>query len=439
MSFLRQTSNLVKSVALCSKIQGQFKNVAALSLVRFCSNANADDPSLFPGAKAPFVEKPSFIMPSDYCPIPIYRVMDRDGNIKDETQDPKLGKDIVQKMFNDMVLLNTMDKILYESQRQGRISFYMTNFGEEASHIGSAAALKMSDIIYGQYREAGVLVWRGFKIDQFINQCYGNDLDEGRGKQMPVHYGSKELNFVTISSPLSTQMPQAVGAAYAMKRRPNNDSCVVCYFGEGAASEGDAHAAFNFAATLECPVIMFCRNNGFAISTPSHEQYAGDGIAARGPAYGIATIRVDGTDVFAVYNAMKLAREYTLRENKPVIFEAMAYRVGHHSTSDDSTAYRSAEEIEIWNSVEHPISKLKNYMIKQGWFNEEEEKAFVKDIRKQVLKQISVSEKKLKPSYKEMFKDVYAEMPQHLQEQLKELEEHVAAHKDYYPIKQFKA
>lgn len=115
------------------------------------------------------------------------------------------------------------------------------------------------------------------------------------------------------------------------------------------------------------------------------------------------------------------------------------FSVGHHSTSDDSTAYRSAEEIEIWNSIEHPISKLKNYMIKQGWFNEEEENAFVKDIRKQVLKQISVSEKKLKPSYKEMFEGVYAEMPQHLKEQLKELEDHVAAHKDYYPIKNFKA
>ncbi|XP_065354853.1 2-oxoisovalerate dehydrogenase subunit alpha, mitochondrial [Calliphora vicina] len=439
MSFLRQTPNLLKCVARCSKIQGQIKNVAAVSQVRGYSSDNVEPSSSFPGANAPFVNKATFTMPTDYSPIPIYRVMDRDGNIKDESQDPKLDKGVVQKMFRDMVLLNTMDKILYESQRQGRISFYMTNFGEEASHIGSAAALNMSDLIYGQYREAGVLVWRGFTIEQFLNQCYGNDLDVGRGKQMPVHYGSKELNFVTISSPLSTQMPQAVGAAYAMKRRPNNDSCVVCYFGEGAASEGDAHAAFNFAATLDCPVIMFCRNNGFAISTPSHEQYKGDGIAARGPAYGIATIRVDGTDVFAVYNGMKLAREYTLRENKPVIFEAMAYRVGHHSTSDDSTAYRSAEEIEIWNSTEHPISKLKNYMIKQGWFNEEEENEFVKDVRKQVLKQISVSEKKLKPSYKEMFEGVYDVMPEHLKEQLKELEEHVAAHKDYYPVKNFKA
>lgn len=174
----------------------------AISNSRCYSHEHIDHSSTFPGAKAPFVHKPSFIMPTDYSPIPIYRVMDRDGKIADNSQDPNLAKDIVQKMFRDMVLLNTMDKILYESQRQGRISFYMTNFGEEASHIGSAAALDMNDLIYGQYREAGVLVWRGFKIEQFINQCYGNDLDLGRGKQMPVHYGSKELNFVTISSPL---------------------------------------------------------------------------------------------------------------------------------------------------------------------------------------------------------------------------------------------
>lgn len=113
--------------------------------------------------------------------------------------------------------------------------------------------------------------------------------------------------------------------------------------------------------------------------------------------------------------------------------------MGHHSTSDDSTAYRSAEEIEIWNSLEHPISKLKNYMLKQGWFNEADESAFVKDVRKQVLKQISVSEKKLKPNWKEMFEGVYDEMPENLKEQLKEMEKHVAAHKDYYPLKNFKA
>ncbi|XP_030559222.1 2-oxoisovalerate dehydrogenase subunit alpha, mitochondrial [Drosophila novamexicana] len=436
MSFLR------KSVQLLTAARQNVKTLGAASAHRGYSSSgkSADDRYAFPGARdAPFINNLKLTLPEDYSPIPIYRVLDRDGYILNEQEDPHLSQEVVEKMFRDMLLLSTMDKILYESQRQGRISFYMTNFGEEASHIGSAAALEMRDIIYGQYREAGVLVWRGFRIDQFIDQCYGNDDDLGRGKQMPVHYGSKELNFVTISSPLSTQIPQAVGAAYALKRQPNNDSCVVCYFGEGAASEGDAHAAFNFAATLECPVILFCRNNGFAISTPSNEQYRGDGIAGRGPmGYGIATIRVDGTDVFAVYNAMKRAREYVLRENKPIVFEALAYRVGHHSTSDDSTAYRSAEEIEVWNTLEHPISKLKSYMVHKGWFNEQQETEFVSGVRKQVLKQIAISEKKLKPNWREMFEGVYDVMPDHLKQQQRELEQHIEAHKQHYPLKSFK-
>ena len=128
----------------------------------------------------------------------------------------------------------------------------MTNYGEEATHVGSAAALLPKDLVYGQYREAGVLMYRGFSLDGFMNQCYGNSADEGKGKQMPIHYGSKEFNFVTISSPLGTQLPQAVGSAYAFKRAQNG-LAVICYFGEGAASEGDCHAAFNFSATLECP------------------------------------------------------------------------------------------------------------------------------------------------------------------------------------------
>lgn len=113
-------------------------------------------------------------------------------------------------MYKSMTLLNSMDKILYESQRQGRISFYMTNYGEEGTHIGSAAALSPDDLVYGQYREAGVLMWRGFPLDSFMNQCYGNELDLGKGRQMPVHYGSKDLRFVTISSPLGTQIPQGL-------------------------------------------------------------------------------------------------------------------------------------------------------------------------------------------------------------------------------------
>ncbi|KAK9881980.1 hypothetical protein WA026_018169 [Henosepilachna vigintioctopunctata] len=389
--------------------------------------------NVFPGSRTKWTEDLKFTGSSSYEPIPVYRVMDQTGRIKDETHNPQLSKEIIQKMYRNMSFISVMDKILYESQRQGRISFYMTNTGEEASHIGSAAALNLSDIVYAQYREIGVLIWRGFTAQEITDQCYGNCDDLGQGKQMPVHYGSKKLNFVTISSPLGTQIPQAVGAAYALK---GSNRVVICYFGDGAASEGDAHAAFNFAATLDCPVIFFCRNNGYAISTPVQEQYKGDGIAARGPAFGINTLRVDGNDVFAVYNATKYAKSYCLKENKPVLIEAMMYRVGHHSTSDDSTAYRSVDEIKSWSS-DNPISKLRAYMEQNNLWNDEMEQKMLEDTKKNILKAFYTSEAKLKPKWSEMFGEVYSNIPQHLKRQMDEMKEHVAKYKNCYPVDKF--
>lgn len=130
-----------------------------------------------------------------------------------------------------------MDNILNQCQRQGRISFYMTSYGEEATHFGPVAALKDQDLIFGQYREAGLLMWRGFTFEQFINQCFGNILCPGKGRQMPIHYGSKELNYVTIKSTVGSGMPHSVGAAYAFKLT-NQNRVSICYFGDGAASEG---------------------------------------------------------------------------------------------------------------------------------------------------------------------------------------------------------
>jgi 2-oxoisovalerate dehydrogenase E1 component alpha subunit len=254
-------------------------------------------PVHFPGATTSyFTEEMKFLTGLNES-IPTYQVMDNEGKVLDPSQDPNLGQEKSIKIYKDMITLNIMDVILYEAQRQGRISFYMTSYGEE-SIIGSAATLDEDDIIFAQYREAGVLLHRGFTLQEFMDQCYSNMDDLGKGRQMPVHYGSKKLNFHTISSPLATQLPQATGAAYGLKRS-NRKNCVICYFGEGAASEGDFHAALNMASTLKCPVIFYCRNNGFAISTPVQEQYRGDGIASRGIGYGIHTIRVDGNDVWA--------------------------------------------------------------------------------------------------------------------------------------------
>ncbi|KAH9636280.1 hypothetical protein HF086_009476 [Spodoptera exigua] len=348
----------------------------------------------FPGAKAPYVTEMKFLNESSYDPIPIYRVLDNSGSVLESREEPNIDKDELVNMYKTMVQLTQMDKILYESQRQGRISFYMTNYGEEGIHVGSAAALSPRDLVFTQYREVGVFLYRGVTVTELINQCYGNHEDPGKGRQMPVHYGNKHFNLVTISSPLGTQMPQAVGAAYALKRQPNNDRCVVCYFGDGAA-----------------------RNNGYAISTPTNEQYRGDGIASRGPALGIRTVRVDGTDTLAVYNAVK--------------------QVGHHSTSDDSTAYRSIEEIQKWTKDESPLHKFKMYLEAKGLWDAEAEKTCLKESRDTVVRTMQEAEKKKRPHWKEMLEDVYYDMPPRIQKQMKQMEEHLKKYPDKYPLDQY--
>ncbi|XP_059988440.1 2-oxoisovalerate dehydrogenase subunit alpha, mitochondrial isoform X3 [Lagenorhynchus albirostris] len=329
--------------------------------------SSLDDKPQFPGASAEFIDKLEFIQPNVISGIPIYRVMDRQGQIINPSEDPHLPQEKVLKFYKTMTLLNTMDRILYESQRQGRISFYMTNYGEEGTHVGSAAALDSTDLVFGQYREAGVLMYRNYPLELFMAQCYGNVSDLGKGRQMPVHYGCRERHFVTISSPLATQIPQA----------------------------------------------------------------------ARGPGYGILSIRVDGNDVFAVYNATKEARRRAVAENQPFLIEAMTYRIGHHSTSDDSSAYRSVDEVNYWDKQDHPISRLRHYLQSCGWWDDEQEKAWRKQSRKKVMEAFEQAERKLKPSPSLLFSDVYQEMPTQLRKQQESLARHLQAYGEHYPLDHF--
>lgn len=330
-----------------------------------------------------------------------------------------------------MIRLRQMDDILLNAQRQGRITFYMTCRGEEAIHMGAASALTTQDPVFAQYREQGLLMWRGFTLEQFTNQCFSNDLDLGKGRQMPIHYGSRALNYHTVSSPLGTQLPQAVGAAYRLKLagKPN---VVVCFFGDGAASTTDFHSAMNFAATLKAPVIFFCRNNGYAISTPTKDQYAGDGIVARGPGYGMASIRVDGNDIFAVHAVVREAKQYALQHQAPVLVEAITYRQGHHSTSDDSMQYRSSDEVELSANHHDPVGRLEAFLKKYKWLEQDESADINKQERRAVLKAMESSEKRSKPNLDQMFTDVYHEMPVHLQRQQEQLAEHLRKYPESY-------
>jgi len=390
----------------------------------------------FPGRmRVPFQNDFGFVRPSDEGVIPCYRVLDSDGNFVEgsDMSDEDLDRESALKMYTTMVKLQTMDQIFYDAQRQGRISFYMQSAGEESLSIGSAAALSPADMIFAQYREAGVLMYRGFSMQEFADQCFANEGDCSGGRQMPVHYGSRVLNYQTISSPLATQMPQATGAAYAAKLA-EEDRIVVCYFGEGAASEGDFHASLNFAATLDVPIVFFCRNNGYAISTRSDEQYRGDGIAVRGLAYGMPVVRVDGNDIIAVRRATAEARALCAEKNQPVVVEAMSYRAGHHSTSDDSTRYRSADEIKMWMRDRCPVQRFRRYLERVGWWDQDREENLRANERAEVMDAIMTAEKKDKPEPTTMFDDVYAELPPHLAAQKSAMFAHTKKYPDHYNI-----
>jgi 2-oxoisovalerate dehydrogenase E1 component alpha subunit len=377
------------------------------------------------------VHTPTFI-DGHSVEIPILKVLQQDGTLYEGAELPKIDQALATKVYKTLAFHRVLDERMVSAQRQGRVSFYMAALGEEAASVGGAAALEDQDMIMAQYREQGALMFRGFPLDQFMNQMFSNEEDLGKGRQMPIHYGSKALNYMTISSPLATQIPQAAGYAYGQKLQ-GLKAVTICYFGEGAASEGDFHAGLNMAAVHNAPVIFFCRNNGYAISTPSSEQYIGNGIASRGVGYGIKTIRIDGNDILAVIKATQDAREYAVKENKPVLIEAMSYRLGAHSTSDDPSGYRTREEEAKWQGND-PILRMKNWMLAQNWWDEAQETILFEKLREDVLAAVKVAEKIDKPDLESLITDVYDVPPIALQKQLDEVKQHIKKYPQAYPL-----
>lgn len=276
------------------------------------------------------------------------------------------------------------------------------------------------------------MLWRGFTLQEFANQCFGNKDDYGKGRQMPIHYGSNKLNYFTVSSTVGTQIPQAVGAAYSLKM-DGRDACAVVYFGDGGSSTGDFHAALNFAGVMEVPVIFFCRNNGWAISTPVSDQFRSDGVAVRGKAYGVRSVRVDGNDALAIFSAVSAARGMAVKEHRPILIEALTYRAGHHSTSDDSTKYRPADEIELWKGARDPVTRYRKWIQREGWWDTDAESQLQATLRNQILHAVEEAEKAKKPGVSEAFTDVYDAPPANLREQETSLRDTIARHPRDYP------
>jgi len=375
---------------------------------------------------------------AEATPIPVYTTQDPENNFKPK-DDPQLSDEMLLKIIRDMTMVRSMDKKFEQTQRIGLNSFYMTCRGEEGITCVMPLAMDAEDFIYTQYREQGVFLSRGVPIEELARQVFARAGSHADGKQMPVHYGSKKYNLPTVSSPLGTQIIQAVGHAYAIKRSSDPDRCVAVFFGDGSASEGDAFAALNFASTLEAPVVFCCRNNGYAISTPVKEQYRGDGIAARGVALGMDVIRLNGNDVFAVYNAVKKAREIAVNESRPVLLEFMTYRAGNHSTSDDSSAYRPKSEIDMYMDAYDPISKFEMYLRKErpDLWDSTKSLEWQEYLNKSITQIVDEQKMGLKPCPTTLFNDVYDKLPPILEEQKAEMLEHLENYGDKYNLSQY--
>jgi 2-oxoisovalerate dehydrogenase E1 component alpha subunit len=374
--------------------------------------------------------QPVFLTGDEFS-IPTFSLLSPEGELYSEADAPRLEKDHALRIYHAMLATRILDERMLAAQRQGRLSFYMQCTGEEAAVVGATAALDDADMIMAQYREQGALMYRGFSIDEFMNQLFGNELDYGKGRQMPIHYGSRKLHYMTISSPLATQIPQAAGYAYGQKMA-GDGHCTLTFFGEGAASEGDFHAALNMASVHQVPVIFFCRNNGYAISTPAVEQFAADGIAPRAFGYHMHVIRVDGNDILAVYEATRQAREIAVERNQPVLIEAMTYRLAAHSSSDDPSGYRSKNEEEAWRAKD-PLLRMQKWLLAKGWWSEDEEASEQESLRREVLDTMKRAEKRSPPPLDSLISDVYADVTPALQQQFDQLKQHIRRYPEAYP------
>ncbi|WP_299323144.1 3-methyl-2-oxobutanoate dehydrogenase (2-methylpropanoyl-transferring) subunit alpha [Parasphingopyxis sp.] len=362
----------------------------------------------------------------------LVRVLDDEGKAVGPW-DPKLDPDTLRKMLRAMALTRAYDQRMFRAQRQGKTSFYMKCTGEEAVAIAATFALDRDDMTFPSYRQQGILIARDWSLVDMMNQVYSNKKDRLMGRQLPIMYSTKQGAFFSISGNLATQYPQAVG--WAMASAAKGDTRIAAtWTGEGSSAEGDFHSACTFAAVYKAPVIMNVVNNQWAIS--SFSGFAGGDqttFAARAVGYGIAGLRVDGNDALAVYAATQWAAERARTNNGPTLIEHFTYRAEGHSTSDDPSQYRSADEAAEW-PLGDPIARLKNHLIALGEWSEERQAEMDKEVAEQVKTAAKQAEKNgilghgLHQPLETMFEGVFEEMPWHLKEQMQDmLDENEAA------------
>jgi 2-oxoisovalerate dehydrogenase E1 component alpha subunit len=348
----------------------------------------------------------------------VLTILEKDGKVA-KGKDPNLSAERLRKLYATMVQTRIMDERALVLQRQGRIGFYLQALGQEASHIGSAAAMADSDWFFPAYRQPGIPLLRGAPLEQIVCEWYGHEGDPSKGRQMPVHYSLRCINFVSISSPIGTQLTHAAGAGMAARIR-GDDTVIMTYHGDGGTSSNDFHAGLNFAAVYKAPVVFICENNQWAISVPANRQTGSETMAQKAVAYGMPGVRVDGNDILAVYRVCQEAVDRARNGEGPTLIETVTYRMGSHSSSDDASRYRDQEEYERWEQRD-PIKRFRSYLEHKKLWTADWQTEIEETFKQALNATIKQAEAASKPAIESMFEDVFMNQPKQLADQLDEL------------------
>jgi len=323
-------------------------------------------------------------------------ILDAEGNL-DSALDPGLPGAELKRLYRAMLLARRLDERMVRLQRQGRTGTFAPIKGQEASQLGSVAVLRPTDWMVPSFRETASMIWRGWPIEKLL-LFFAGHLEGGQP--------APDQRDLPITIPVSTQLPHAVGLAYAAQYR-DDDVVVMAYFGDGATSEGDFHEALNFAGVWHVPVVFVCQNNQWAISVPLKKQTNSKTIAQKALAYGLPGIQVDG-------EAVERARA----GEGPTLIECVTYRLGVHTTADDPTKYRTAEEVAEWERKD-PLTRFAAYLKKKRLL----EDGLEAQVDEEIAAAIARFEATAPADPLVMFDHVYAELPPELKAQRETLAE----------------
>ncbi len=335
-----------------------------------------------------------------------FSIVSQDGSANEN--EPQLPDDLLLKMYRLMMKARAYDDKAMKLQRSGRMGTYPPISGQEAVQVGSALALGDKDWMIPSYRDQASMMVAGVPIKSLYTLWMGNDY----GNKLPA--GVRSL---PASIPVASQTLHASGFAWAAKIKKEK-MAVIVYFGDGATSRGDFHAAMNFAGVFQVPAVFFCSNNQFAISTRMKRQTHAETLAQKGIAYGIPSYRLDGMDVLATYVMVKDAMDRARNGGGPTFIEGLCYRFGPHTTSDNPDLYRSPKEVEKAKKESDPITRFHNYLVKKKLWDSDQEKRLKDELADDVDKAAKEAEEAPVPSFDELFENVFATMPGYLKDEL---------------------